>query len=168
MTRIKVWELLDIYIFPCRWTQRRQWHSNPVLLPGKIPWMEEPGELQSMRSLSQTRLSDYTFTFHFQALEKEVAAHSSVLAWRIPGTGEPGGLPSMGLHRVGHDWSDLAAAAAAADEQAKKTNLQQEFFFSKYYHIRNLRCIRQLHIYVSIDISISLDLEFSPSLAPKH
>ena len=58
---------------------------------------------------SWTRLSDFTFTFHFHALEKEMATHSSVLAWRIPGTGEPGGLPSMGSHRVGHDWSDLAA-----------------------------------------------------------
>ena len=62
---------------------------------------------------SQTWLSDFTFTFHFHALEKEMATHSSILAWRIPGTGEPGGLPSMGSHRVGHDWSDLAAAAAA-------------------------------------------------------
>ena len=61
---------------------------------------------------SRTRLSDFTFTFHFHALEKAMAAHCSVLAWRIPGTGEPGGLPSMGSHRVGHDWSDLAAAAA--------------------------------------------------------
>ena len=51
---------------------------------------------------SQTRLSDFTFTFHFHALEKEMAIHSGVLAWRIPGTGEPGGLPSMRLHRVGH------------------------------------------------------------------
>ena len=61
---------------------------------------------------SRTRLSDFTFTFHFHALEKEMATHSSVLAWRIPGTGEPGGLPSMGWHRVGHEWRDLAAAAA--------------------------------------------------------
>ena len=61
---------------------------------------------------SPTQLSDFTFTFHFHALEKEMATHSIVLAWRIPGMGEPGGLPSMGLHRVGHDWSDLAAAAA--------------------------------------------------------
>ena len=60
---------------------------------------------------SWTRLSDFTFTFHFHALEKEMATHSSVLAWRIPGTAEPGGLPSMGSYRVGHDWSDLAAAA---------------------------------------------------------
>ena len=51
----------------------------------------------------RTRLNDFTFTFHFHVLEKEMATHSSVLAWRIPGTGEPGGLPSMGLHRVGHD-----------------------------------------------------------------
>ena len=60
---------------------------------------------------SRTRLSDFTFTFRFHALEKEMATHSSVLAWRIPGTGEPGGLPSMGSHRVGHGGSDLAAAA---------------------------------------------------------
>jgi len=59
---------------------------------------------------SRTWLSDFTFSFQFHALEKEMATHSSVLAWRIPGTGEPGGLLSMGLHRVGHDWSDLAAA----------------------------------------------------------
>ena len=52
---------------------------------------------------SLTRLSDFTFTFHFHALEKEMATHSRVLAWRIPGTGEPLGLPSMGSHRVGHD-----------------------------------------------------------------
>ena len=63
---------------------------------------------------SRTRLSDFPFTLHFHALEKEMATHSSVLAWRIPGTGEPGGLPSMGSHRVRHDWSDLAAVAAAA------------------------------------------------------
>ena len=61
---------------------------------------------------SQTRLSDFTLFFHFDALEKEMATHSSILAWRIPGTGEPGGLPSVASHRVGHDWSNLAAAAA--------------------------------------------------------
>ena len=60
---------------------------------------------------SQTQLSAFTFTFHLHALEKEMAPHSSVLAWRIPGMGEPGGLPSTGSHRVGHDRSDLAAAA---------------------------------------------------------
>ena len=63
-------------------------------------------------SKSRTRLSDFTFTFHLHALEKEIATHSSALAWRIPGTAEPSGLPSMGLHRVGHHSSDLAAAAS--------------------------------------------------------
>ena len=63
--------------------------------------------------LAQTiNFPDFTFTFHFHALEKAMATHSTVLAWRIPGKGEPGGLPSMGSHRVGHDWSDSAAAAA--------------------------------------------------------
>ena len=76
-------------------------HSST--LAWKIPCIEEPGGLQSMGSLSQTQLSDFTFTFRFHALEKEMATHSSVLAWRIPGMGEPGGLPSMGSHRVGHD-----------------------------------------------------------------
>ena len=73
----------------------------------KIPWMEEPGRLQSMGCWE----SDMTEWLHFHALEKEMATHSSVLAWRIPGTGEPGGLPSMGSHRLRHDWSDSAAAA---------------------------------------------------------
>ena len=59
---------------------------------------------------SQTQLSDFTFTFLFHTLEKEMATHSNILAWRIPGIGEPGGLPSVGSHRVRHDWSDLAAA----------------------------------------------------------
>ena len=65
--------------------------------------MEEPGRLQSMGSLGWMRMSDFTFTFHFHALAKEMATYSGILAWKIPGTGEPGGLPSMGLHRVGHD-----------------------------------------------------------------
>ena len=65
---------------------------------------------------SRTQLSDFTFTFHFHALEKEMTTHSSALAWRTPGTGEPGGLPSMGSHRAGGDGSDLAAAAAAGWE----------------------------------------------------
>ena len=78
--------------------------AHSCVLAWRIPWTEEPGGLQSMGSLkSQTRLSDFTFTFHFPALEKEMAAHSSVLAWGIPGTGEPGGLPSLGSRRVGHD-----------------------------------------------------------------
>ena len=91
-------------------------HSST--LAWKIPWMEEPGRLQSIRSTGSLRVRHdftFTFTFHFHSLEKEMATHSSVLAWRIPGTGEPGGLLSMGSHRVGHDWSDLAAAAAQSE-----------------------------------------------------
>ena len=76
-------------------------HSST--LSWKIPWTEEPGRLQSMGSLSRTRLSDFTFTFHFHALEEERATHSSFLTWRIPGTGKPGGLLSTGSRRVGHD-----------------------------------------------------------------
>ena len=64
---------------------------------------------------SRTQLSDFTFTFHFHALEKEMATHSSILAWRIPGMGEPGVLTSMGSQRVGHYWSNLAAAAASCE-----------------------------------------------------
>ena len=95
--------------------RRSQRQPTPVLLPGKScgrrslvgcsPWG---------RAKSRTRLSDFTFAFHFHALEKEICTQSSVLTWRIPGTAEPGGLPCMGSHRVGHDWSDLAAAAAAS------------------------------------------------------
>ena len=93
-----------------RSSKRRRRRPTLVLLPDKS---------HGQRSLvvhgvarSQTQLSDFIFTFHFHASEKEMATHSSILAWRIPGMGEPGGLPSMGSHRVGHDWSDLAAAAA--------------------------------------------------------
>ena len=121
---------VDIYIYissSSKSHQRRQWHPTPVLLPGKShgqrslvgcgPWVAE----------SQTRLSDFTFTFHFHALEKEMATHSSVLAWRIPGTGEAGGLPSMGSQRVGHDWSDLAAAAVRATVTILSGPLWQKF-----------------------------------------
>ena len=93
--------------------RRRQWHPTPVLLPGKSLlhggawWAAVPGVAKS-----RIRLSDFTFTFHFHALEKEMATHSNVLAWRIPGMGKPDGLPSMGSHRVRHDWSDLAASGA--------------------------------------------------------
>ena len=90
--------------------RRRQWHPTPVLLPGKSharrslvgcsPWGREE--------------SDMTERLHFYALEKEMAPHSSVLAWRILGMGEPGGLLSKGSHRVGHDWGNLAAVEAAS------------------------------------------------------
>ena len=78
--------------------------ENPM--DGGAWWAAVHGVAKSL-----TRLSDFTFTFHTHALEEEMATHSSVLAWRIPGTVGPGGLPSVGSHRVGHDWSDLAAAA---------------------------------------------------------
>ena len=93
--------------------QRRRWQPTPVLLPRKS---HDRGAWQAAVhgvAKSWTRLSDFAFNFHFHELEKEMATHASVLAWRIPGTGEPGGLSSMGSHRVGHDLSDLAAAAAA-------------------------------------------------------
>ena len=93
---------------------RKQWHPTPVLSPGKShgqrslvghsPWGREESDTTEW----------LTFSFHFHVLEKEMATHSTVLAWIIPGMGEPCGLLSMGSHRVGHNWSDLAAAAAAA------------------------------------------------------
>ena len=75
--------------------------------------MEEPGGLHAVHGVAKSwaQLSDFTYTFHFHALEKEMATHSSILAWRIPGTEEPSALPSMGSHRVGHGWSNAAAAA---------------------------------------------------------
>ena len=96
------------------WLQEGEGNGNPLQysclenpMDGGAWWAAVYGVAES-----QTRLSDFTFTFPFHALEKEMAIHSSVLAWRIPGTGEPGGLPSMVSHRVGHDCSDLAVAAA--------------------------------------------------------
>ena len=105
-------------------------HSST--LAWKISWTEEPGRLQSMGSLSWSRLSDFTFTFHFHALEKAMATHSSVLAWRIPGTREPDGLPSMGSHRFGHDWSDSAAAAAAGLENLDTTSFTSCKYLDRY------------------------------------
>ena len=83
------------------------WHPTPVLLPGKSHGLRTPPVPMDPPvhgvAKSWARLSDFTFTFHFLALEKEMATHSSVLAWRIPGTEEPSGLLSVGSHRVGHD-----------------------------------------------------------------
>ena len=97
------------------------WSALYSLLPGSIVWLlysclENPvgggGWWAAVHGVTKSRtwLSDITFTLHFHALEKDMATHSSVLAWRTPGTEEPGGLPSMGSHRIGHDWSNLAAA----------------------------------------------------------
>ena len=98
--------------------QKEEKAPHSSTLTWKIPWMEEPGGLQSMGLLRVGHDWSTSITFHFHALEKAMATHSSVLALRILRMGEPGGLPSMGSHRVGHDWSDLAAAAAA--ERGKK------------------------------------------------
>ena len=86
-------------------------------------------------------MSDFTFTFHFHALEKEMATHSSVLAWRIPGIGEPGGLPSLGSHRVGHDWSDLAAAYTPTPCWLK--------------HLCSIRALVPVSFFLSLSLSLS-------------
>ena len=80
-------------------------NSNPLLYSCLENPMDRGAWWAAVREVakSRTRVTNFTFTFHFHALEKEMATHSSVLAWRIRGTGEPGGLPSMGSHRVGHD-----------------------------------------------------------------
>ena len=83
---------------------QKEMATHSSVLAWRIPGTAEPGGLPSYGvAQSQTRLSDFLFTFHFHALEKEMATYPSVLAWRIPGTAEPGGLPSMGSHRVGHN-----------------------------------------------------------------
>ena len=83
--------------------QRRQWQPTPVLLPGKSHGRRSLVGCLHGVTKSRAQLSDFTFTFHFHGSEKEMATHSSILAWKIPGTEEPSGQPSMGLHRVGHD-----------------------------------------------------------------
>ena len=87
-------------------------------LAWKIPWTEETCRLLSIGSQSQTELSDFLFSFYLNALEKEMATYTRAFAWRIPGTREPGGLPSVRSHRVWHNWSNLAAAAAYMKNQA--------------------------------------------------
>ena len=134
---ITLWHMVDYYMFytvkiSLKISRKRnvivlvsmlrQWQPTPVLLPGKSLgrrawWAAVHGVAKSW-----TRLSDFTFTFHLHGLGKEMATHSSVLAWRIPGTGEPGGLPSMGSHRVGHDWSDLAAYKIPANQKRRQRN----------------------------------------------
>ena len=87
-----------------RGERRRQWHPTPGLLPGESQgWRSLGGCSPWMGSRRVGHDFTFTFTFHFHALEKEMATHSSALAWRIPGTGDSGGLPSMGSHRVSHD-----------------------------------------------------------------
>ena len=111
LLRVSTWDLWAL-LGSLLW--RRQCQPTPVLLPGKFRdggawWAAVHGVAKSW-----TWLSNFSFPFHFPALEKEMATHSSVLARRIPGMGKPGGLPSVGSRKVGHDWSDLAAAAAGS------------------------------------------------------
>ena len=121
---------------------------------------------------SQTQLSDFSFTFHFHALEKEMATHSSVLAWRIPGTGEPGGLPSMGSQRVGHDWSDLAAAAAMLDVNYYGFHIVSRVYTISVASLLMLTLIIWLRWYLSgvlnllfsLSIVYSLERSYSPHL----
>ena len=96
---------------------------------------------------SRSRLSDFPFTFHFHALEKEMATHSSVPAWRIPGTGEPGGLLSMGSHRVGHDWSDLAAADLAIFTSPVQRITSGAILLKKKSHILPLKKKKLICVY---------------------
>ena len=109
---IHSWMHLNIYLMSAA-----KWLGEGNGAPLQYSCLENPmgggaWRLLSMGSRRVRRLRDFSFTFHFHALEKEMATHSNVLAWRIPGMGEPGGLKSMGPHRVRHDWSDLAEAAA--------------------------------------------------------
>ena len=119
---------------------------------------------------SRSQLSDFTFTFHFPALEKEMSTHSSVLAWRIPGTGKPGGLPSMGSQRVGHDWSDLAAVAAAVHwliflgwttlHSWDKPNLVMMYrtfdmlLYSVSQYFSSLQLLNHVRLFVTLDCSM--------------
>ena len=142
------------------YSQRRQWHPTPVLLPGKSHGQRSLVAAVHGVARSRTRLSDFTFTFHFHALEKEMATHSSVLAWRIPGTGESGGLPSMGLHRVGHDWSDLAAAEASARSSFSTTCLC-ETGSSSCTSTRKIYCVQgnEKHIWRPSCLLLSSDIK---------
>ena len=160
----------------------RQWQPTPVLLPGKSH------ERRSLVGCSPwgCEESDTTGQLHFHALEKEMANHSSVLAWRIPGTAEPGGLPSVGLHRVWHNWSNLAAAAAAAilstvcvcilyfkphgylKSQAFSTNLLCIFKGRKYVYI--YRHIIHIYMFLSVFCYINWLSKWTHlcRLLPKH
>ena len=114
---------------------------------------------------SRTQLSDFTFTFDFHALEKEMATHSSVLVWRIPGMAEPGGLLSMGSHRVRHDWNDLAAAAAAAatyiNEEIGTPRPPKSFWVS----FLNWFCYQQNQNSVMLRMKVNGDLMINGVLA---
>ena len=148
------------------WTRLSDWRGEGNGTPLQYSCLENPMDGRTWWAAvhgvarSRTRLSDFTLFFHFHALEKEIATHSSVLAWRIPGTGEPGGLPSVGSHRVGHDWSNLAAAAAERLKDWTELNW--------YFLIQCLRgfCLLQsilfpfIFLYSGSEISINCSHKF--------
>ena len=113
----------------------------------------------------QTWLSNFTFTFHFHSLEKKMATHSSVLAWRISGTGEPGGLPSMGSHRVRHNWSDSARLYFQICSRCDKHRLKHKYLGKPERYIRETEIlIRKSHLSSSILFPFS---ESTKAIYPK-
>ena len=123
--------ILSIALLACKMSaRRRQWHPTPIFLPGESHGRRSLVGCSPWGHKSQTRLSDFTFTFHFHALEKEMATHSSVLVWRIPGMAEPGGLPSMGLQsRTRLKWlSSSSSSKMSAIVQWFEHSLALPFF----------------------------------------
>ena len=145
----------EMWVWSLNWKEslEKEMATTPLFLPGKSHgWRSLVGAVCGITK-SQTWLSDFTFTFHFHALEKEMATHSSVLTWRTPGTGEPGGLLSMGSHRVGHDWGDLAAAATIALLNMPLSNLRTYIFVAVFFQLtmRNIVQILQLMSFEGLD-----------------
>ena len=135
--------------------RRRQWHPTPVLLPGKSHgWRSLVGCSPCGREESDTTEQLH---FHFHTLEKEMATHSSVLPWRIPGTGEPGGLPSMGSHRVEHDWRYLAAAAAAVANSHPTAGNPMDYSTPSFPVLHHLPKLAQTYVHW-----------FGDSIQPSH
>ena len=141
---------------PCKWLPLRAGSGEGNGTPLQYSCLENPMDGGAWKTEvhgvteGRTRLSDFTFTFHFHALEREMATHCSVLAWRIPGTGEPGGLPSLGSHRVRRDWSDLAAAAGR---------------FGRVYVSRTREGVRRLWL-SGFRFSHQLEVRSSPQAPP--
>ena len=124
-------------------------HSST--LAWKIPWMEEPGRLHAVHEVtkSRTRLSDFTFTFHFHALEKEMATHSSVLAWRIPGTEEPGRKPVYGVAQSRTRLKRLSSSRKGYNDKNNNSTLNNLFSFF-YLHNFTYATVLALVIYCCI------------------
>ena len=144
---------------------RKQWHPTPVLLPRNPMDGEAWKATVHGVAKSWTRLSDFTFTFHFHALEKEMATHSSVLAWRIPRMGEPGGLPSMGSNRVGHDWSDLAASITSSMKLSLTFSSAPRVSCAYFWHSKHPRTIHWVLGYSWI-CATTTTINFRPYCSP--